>query len=326
MRIPFLRSGVEPDIDVNSYRAGMTTSDNSLFSYSPITERPALDWPGGARVAAYIGLNIEHFLIDRPSTSIWPGTADLVPDALNYGWRDYGPRVGIWRMIESLDRHGIRASVLLNSMAATRYPQVIKAGVERNWAWLAHGQTNSALHAGITRDEERRILAKVTDTITAATGQRPKGWMGPGLTETFATPELLAELGYGYVLDWTNDDQPYPLNVPGMLSVPYSVELNDLMLSARGVTGPEFVRMVKDAYEQLHADAAHGGRVLALALHPFVTGQAFRAKYFDQALEFLSGQPGVWLTTSDEIAEHYRRTAGSAPAEAGSATASPNGG
>ena len=285
---------------------------DSPFGYRPINERPPLDWPGGARVAAYIGLNVEHFLIDRPSTSIWPGTADLVPDALNYGWRDYGPRVGIWRMIESLDRHGVRASVLLNSMAATEYPQIIKAGVERDWAWLAHGQTNSILQAGMTLDEERRFLADVTDTITAATGRRPTGWMGPGLTETFSTPGLLAELGYGYVLDWTNDDQPYRLNTPGMLSVPYSVELNDLMLSDRGTTGPEFVQMVKDQYEQLRADAARGGRVMALALHPFVTGQAFRAKYFDQALAFLAGQPDIWLTTSDEIAEQYQRAAGSA--------------
>jgi peptidoglycan/xylan/chitin deacetylase (PgdA/CDA1 family) len=162
-------------------------------------------------------------------------------------------------MTESLDRHGIRASVLLNSMAATRYPQIIKAGVERNWAWLAHGQTNSALHAGLEPAAERRVLAEVTEAITAATGRRPAGWMGPGLTETFSTPHLLAELGYSYVLDWTNDDQPYRLSVPGMLSVPYSVELNDLMLSARGVTGPEFVQIVRDQYEQLRADAAHGG-------------------------------------------------------------------
>ena len=292
----------------------MTNAANSSpFGYSPITERPALDWPGGARVAVYVGLNVEHFLIDRPYTSIWPGTADLVPDALNYGWRDYGSRVGIWRMTESLDRHGVRASVLLNSMAASQYPQIVKAGVERNWAWLAHGKTNAILHAGMTLDEERRLLADITNTITAATGQRPAGWMGPGLTETFSTPGLLAELGYGYVLDWTNDDQPYRLNTPGMLSVPYSVELNDLMLSARGITGPEFVQIVKDQYEQLRADAIRGGRVMALALHPFVTGQAFRAKYFDQALEFLARQPDIWLTTSDEIAEHYRRTAGSTP-------------
>jgi peptidoglycan/xylan/chitin deacetylase (PgdA/CDA1 family) len=283
------------------------TTEHELFTYSPITERPQLSWPGGARVAAYIGLNVEHFLLDRPSTSIWPGTNDLVPDALNHGWRDYGVRVGIWRTIESLDRHGIRASVLLNSAVADHYPQIIKAGVDRNWAWLAHGQTNSILQTGMTRDEERHFLAEVVDTIAAATGQRPRGWMGPGLTETFNTPALLAELGLSYLLDWTNDDQPYRLTVPGMISVPYSVELNDLLLFGKGVTGPEFVQIVKDQYEQLHADSGTSGRVLALALHPFVTGQPFRHKYLDQALEYLAAQPDIWLTTSDEIAAHYQR-------------------
>ena len=152
---------------------------NELFDYSPIIERPPINWPGGARVAVYIGLNIEHFLVDRPSTSIFAGTADLVPDALNYGWRDYGVRVGIWRTIESLDRHGIRASVLLNSAVAEHYPQIIQAGLDRDWAWLAHGQTNSILQAGMAREEERRFLTDIVDTITAATGRRPHGWMGP---------------------------------------------------------------------------------------------------------------------------------------------------
>jgi allantoinase len=128
--------------------------------------------------------------------------------------------------------------------------------------------------------------------------------MGPGLTETHATPALLAELGLTYVLDWTNDDQPYELTVPGMLSVPYTVELNDLMLFGRSTTGDEYVQAVKDQHEQLHAE---GGRVMALALHPFVTGQAFRAKYLDRALEYVAAAPDTWLTTSDEIAEHYLR-------------------
>jgi peptidoglycan/xylan/chitin deacetylase (PgdA/CDA1 family) len=282
--------------------------ENTLFDYSPITERPTISWPGGARVAVYIGLNVEHFLVDRPSTSIWPGTADLVPDALNYGWRDYGARVGIWRVADILDRHGIRASVLLNSAVAEHYPQIIKAGLDRDWAWLLHGRTNSILHAGMSLEEERRLLTEMADTVAEATGRRPRGWMGPGLTETFDTPALLAELGFGYLLDWTNDDQPYPLNVPGMISVPYSVELNDLLLFDRGVTGPEFVQIVRDQYEQLHADAEHSGRVMALALHPFVIGQAFRARYLDQALAFLAAQPDVWLTTSDEIAAHYQHT------------------
>lgn len=285
-----------------------STADNRLFDYSPITERPRISWPGGARVAAYVGLNIEHFLIDRPSTSIWPGAADLVPDALNHGWRDYGVRVGIWRTIQSLDRHGIRASALLNSAVAEHYPQIIEAGIERDWAWLAHGKTNSILQTGMELDEERRFLTDVVDTIRTATGQRPQGWMGPGLTETFNTPALLAELGLSYVLDWTNDDQPYRLNVPGMISVPYSVELNDLILFGRGLTGPDFLRMVQDQYEQLRADSEHSGRVMALALHPFVIGQPFRHKYLDRALEFLAAQPDIWLTTSDEIAAHYQRT------------------
>jgi peptidoglycan/xylan/chitin deacetylase (PgdA/CDA1 family) len=154
--------------------------ENTIFDYSPITERPAIHWPGDTTVAVYVGLNVEHFLIDRPSTSIWPGTADLVPDALNYGWRDYGARVGVWRTMESLDRHGIRASVLLNSDVAHHYPQIIKAGLERNWAWLAHGKTNSILHTGMTEDEERRALTDIVETIATATGRRPRGWMGPG--------------------------------------------------------------------------------------------------------------------------------------------------
>lgn len=283
--------------------------ENTLFDYSPITERPAFTWPGGAKVACYIGLNIEHFRIDRPSTSIWPGTIDLVPDALNYGWRDYGPRVGVWRIVEALDRHGIRASTLLNSDVVEHNPQIVKAGLERGWAWLAHGKTNSEITAGMTEQEERDYLTAVVGTIAGATGQRPRGWMGPGLTETFATPGILADLGLSYVLDWTNDDQPYPLNVPGMLSVPYTVELNDLGIFAKGTTGSEFVQIIKDQYEQLLADAQGGAsRVMAIALHPFVTGQAFRVKYLDQALEYLAAQPDIWLTTTDEIAEHYQKT------------------
>jgi allantoinase len=281
--------------------------ENALYSYSPIMERPRISWPNGARVAFYVGLNVEHFELGKPSTSIWEGTAHLRPDPLNHGWRDYGPRVGIWRMMESFDRHAIRPSVLLNSDAAVHYPQIIEAGRRRNWAWLAHGKTNSILHAEMGPDEERHFLTNVVETIETATGQRPKGWMGPGLTETFETPRLLKELGFSYVLDWTADDQPFVLNEVGMISVPYSVELNDLLLfTSQGLSGEAFYRTVVDQFDQLYADSDASGRVMALALHPFVTGQAFRAKHLDRALEYIASHEGVWLTTSDEIAEHYR--------------------
>lgn len=282
--------------------------DNELYDYSPIIERDPIHWPDGARVAFYVGLNVEHFLLGRPSTSFYDGTAALVPDPLNHGWRDYGPRVGIWRLTEIFGRHGIRPSVLLNSDVAIEYPQIIKAGVERNWAWLAHGRNNSTLQAGMPADDERAYLANVVETIEQATGSRPRGWLGPALTETQQTPRLLAELGLNYLLDWTNDDQPYWLNAPGMLSVPYSVELNDLgLFTMRGLTGPQFLQTIKDQLDQLYADSASSGRVMALALHPFAIGQPFRAKYLDQALEYITGHPGVWLTTSDEIAAHFAR-------------------
>jgi allantoinase len=281
------------------------------YAYSPITERAPISWPEGKRVAFYVGLNVEHFRVDKPSTSLVEATSSLVPDALNHGWRDYGARVGIWRTIDALDRHRVPASVLLNSEAAEHYPQVVEAGLRRDWAWLAHGRTNSVLHAGLDREAERAELLDVVETIEKATGSRPHGWMGPALTETAATPELLAELGLRYVLDWTNDDQPYRLTVPGMLSVPYSVELNDLgLFEMKGFTGPEFLQMFVDHLDQLVRDSSASGRVMALALHPFVIGQPSRHRYLDQALEYAASHPQVWVTTSDAIAEHYERTSG----------------
>jgi allantoinase len=280
--------------------------NNELYEYSPIVERGRIEWPNGARLAFYIGLNVEHFEIGKPSTSIWSGTSQLQPDPLNHGWRDYGTRVGIWRLIDTFDRYGIRPSVLLNSDVCHHYPQIIRAGRDRDWAWLAHGKTNSLLHTDMTPAQERPFLENVLDTIAEATGKRPQGWMGPGLTETFDTPRILRSLGLSYVLDWCADDQPFPLNVPGMISVPYSVELNDIMLFvARSVSGEEFYRAVIDQFDQLYADSERSGRVMALALHPFVIGQPFRLRYLAKALEYITSHAGVWLTTSDDIAAHY---------------------
>lgn len=285
--------------------------ENQLYSYSPIVSRPKLEWPNAARVAFYVGLNIEHYLLDRPSTSIFPGTATLVPDPLNYGWRDYGPRVGIWRLIETLDRYCVRASVLLNADVCTHYPQIIAAGRARDWVWLAHGKNNSILQTGMDEHEERGYLTTMTDTIAAATGTRPRGWLGPALSETLNTPRLLQELGFSYVLDWCNDDQPYPLNLPGMLSVPYSIEINDITLfMGKSLSGSDFYQIVVDQFDQLNQDGEHQGRVMALCLHPFIIGQPFRHKYLEQALAYISSHDGVWLTTSDDIAAHCAAQAG----------------
>lgn len=276
--------------------------DNTLYDYSPIVSRPPLHWPGGARMAFYLGVNVEHYEVDKPATSIFAGTADFVPDPLNYGWRDYGMRVGIWRMLDVLDKHGLRASVLLNSDCCRHYREVIAAGRARDWAWVAHGKNNSTFQAGMTPERERLYLREVVDTITSATERPVRGWMGPGLSETFATPILLKELGLSYVLDWCADDQPFPLNVEGMMSVPYSVELNDVSLFVgKSLSGEDFYRLVVDHFEQLYQE---GGRVMALALHPFIIGQPFRSKYLDKVLGYITSHRDVWLTTSDEIAAH----------------------
>ncbi len=280
--------------------------DNKLYNYSPIVSRPKLSWPNGARVAFYIGLNVEHFEVDKPSTSIVPLTASFAPDPLNFGWRDYGARVGIWRMMDAFDRYGVRASVLLNADVCTHYPQIIEAGRKRNWAWLAHGKNNSTFQVGMALDDERKYLRDVVDTIAGATGQSIKGWLGPALTETFETPRLLKELGLTYVLDWCADDQPFALNVPGMMSVPYSIEINDITLFVgKSLSGEDFYRAVVDHFDQIYNESEDSGRVMALCLHPFVVGQAHRHKYLERALEYITRHQGVWLTTSDEIAAHY---------------------
>jgi allantoinase len=282
--------------------------DNQLYDYSPIIHRPRLELPNGARVAFWVGLNVEHYQVDKPSTSIFAGTAMLQPDPLNYGWRDYGPRVGIWRMMDVLDKHRLRASVLLNADVCERYPQIIEEGKRRGWAWLAHGKNNSIFEAGMSRDEERAYLGEVVATIARATGQQPRGWLGPALTETFDTPELLAELGLSYLLDWCNDDQPFPLKVRAgrMISVPYSIELNDISLFVgKSLSGQDFAQMVMDQFDVLYEEGQRSGRVMCLALHPFIINQPFRHKYLDQALGYIAGHDAVWLATSDEIAEWY---------------------
>jgi peptidoglycan/xylan/chitin deacetylase (PgdA/CDA1 family) len=286
--------------------------DNTLYAYSPIVDRPRLSLPNGARVAFWIGLNIEHYEIDKPSTSIFGGTAALQPDPLNYGWRDYGPRVGIWRMMDLLDKHHIRASVLLNSDVCERYPRIIEEGTRRGWAWLAHGKNNSIFEAGMTLEQERAYLSEVVRTITTATGQQPRGWLGPALTETFNTPNLLAELGLTYLLDWCSDDQPFPLSVDGhrMVSVPYSIEMNDVSLFVgKSLSPADFQQMVMDQFDVLYEEGAHNARVMCLALHPFIVNQPFRHKYLDRALKYITSHEQVWLATSDEIADWYLRNA-----------------
>jgi allantoinase len=279
------------------------------YRYWPITERPPVTWPGDRGLAVYIGLNIEHFHPGRPATSVSGLTAALPVDPMNHGWRDYGTRVGIWRMIELLDQLELPASALVNSEVCEHYPQIVAAGRERGWAWVAHGTTNSQLWTGLEPTEERALLAQIVTTLSDATGRRPRGWLGPALTETDATLSLLAELGFTYTLDWVADDQPVPLQGLGapFASVPYSMEVNDIpAVLERGFSGAQFGQLIVDQFDLMRAESARRpGGVFGIALHPFLVNQPTRHRYLAEALAHVAGHDDVWLTTSDAIADWY---------------------
>ncbi|HEY4008420.1 MAG TPA: polysaccharide deacetylase family protein [Pseudonocardia sp.] len=289
--------------------------DGPGYDYSPIIRRPVLELPEGKRLAVWIGVATEHYSYGTPALSLASFTSHLTPDPLNHGWRDYGPRVGMWRLVDILERFEIPVTSLLNSEVVERYPQIVEEGRERGWCWVGHGGNNSNFMTGLDRQAERDHLQRVTDAIAAATGARPRGWIGPALTESQHTNEILAELGYTYTLNWGIDDEPIPLRAGArqLISVPYSAELNDLPLFVlHGQTGPDFRDALIDQFDQLLAEGAQRPRIMGFGVHPFLTGQPYRAKHFITALEHMvAHRRDVWFTTSDEIAAWHAATSGS---------------
>jgi len=276
--------------------------------FVPITKRPILRWPNGARLAVWVVPNIEHFEEESLHGATIATPAAEAPDIPNYSWRDYGLRVGIWRTMETLRRLNIPGTVALNARVCELYPEVVSACVDLGWEFMGHGTTNSRTLSGLSEDDERRTIASVLGTIAAATGVAPKGWLGPALAETQHTLELLAEHGVQYVADWVNDEQPYPLHVANgtMTSIPYSIEINDIgTFMRRGFTGPEYQRMILDQFEVLYEESAITGKVMCIALHPFITGVPFRALHLDAALTLMREREGVWFATGSQIIDAY---------------------
>jgi peptidoglycan/xylan/chitin deacetylase (PgdA/CDA1 family) len=296
-----------------SQPAAGNPQEHDRFPYSAIVDRKPLRWPNGARVAVWVIPNIEHFLFDRPSTSITPVTTSLVPDVLNYSWRDYGVRVGVWRMMEVMERYGFRGTVALNSDVCERYPRIIEEGNKLKWEWMGHGTNNSTLINKQSEAEERALIAHVVGTIAKATGAHPRGWLSPALSESHRTLDILAENKIEYVANWVNDEQPYPMRVKSgtMLSMPYSLEINDIpALLDHHKSGEEFGQMIRDQFDVLYEDGAKTGRVLAISLHPFLIGHPHRSKYFAQALAHISSRQEVWLATGSEIVDWYKQESG----------------
>ncbi len=283
--------------------------DHDRFLYSAIVDRPPLRWPNGARVALWVIPNIEHFLFDRPSSSVIEATTRFVPDILNYSWRDYGVRVGIWRLMEVMEKYGVKGTAALNSDVCRHYPRIIDEGNALGWEWMGHGTNNSTPINDQSETEEQALLNSVVETITKSTGNSPRGWLSPALSETHRTLDLLAEAGIQYVANWVNDEQPYPMKVKSgsLLSLPYSIEINDYTaFLEQGQSGEAFARRICDQFDGLYEDGAKSGRVMAICLHPFLIGHPHRSKYLASALGHITSHPNVWVTTGGEIADWYR--------------------
>jgi peptidoglycan/xylan/chitin deacetylase (PgdA/CDA1 family) len=282
--------------------------DNTRYEFSPITRRPAFRWPHGERLAVWVCYNIEHFKIDVPATSVASGLAQLKPDVINYAWRDYGLRVGIWRNIEAMDRLGLPGSVTLNAEVCQHEPAVVEEMARRNWCFLGHGLTNSQLLSGLPEAEERKVITETVTMIEKATGKRPIGWLGPALAETFATPELLVEARVKYVCDWVCDDQPFLMKVKNgrLISVPYSMHINDIpLVLEQRVLGDAFGQAICDQFDVLYREGAIIPRTMAIAVHPFLVGIPHLSKHFHRALEYIAGHKDVWFCTGDDIANWY---------------------
>jgi peptidoglycan/xylan/chitin deacetylase (PgdA/CDA1 family) len=282
--------------------------ENPFYSYTPIVRRPQRGFPNRESVAVWIGLNLEHYEYGTPALSLAQFTAGLVPDPLNHGWRDYGPRVGVWRLVEMFDQLGVRPTAIVNSDVCDRHPAIVEAGVERGWTWVAHGRNNSTWQTGLEPEQERAYIAEVADRIEKATGSRPRGWLGPALTASPATIGLLSELGFRYTLDWGADDLPFQFDLAevDLVSVPYSTELNDIPFYVlHGQSGAEFRGALIDQFDQLRADGRSRPRVMGFGVHPFLSGQPYRARYLREALEHMAAHDDVWFATADEIADWY---------------------
>lgn len=293
----------------------MTPRRYGPMRWLPMPARVPLRWPNGARLALWVNPNIEFFGLD----DVMPGNNNErvardhahVPNVRNWSLRDYGNRVGVWRLMETLSRHGVRATPALNSEVCLHHPEIIAEANRLGWELMGHNITNALRLTEMKPEDERQSILTALDTIERVSGQRPKGWLGAGLAETWNTLEYLSEGGVRYVCDWVNDDQPYTMQLgsPAMVSLPYSVQINDVPAYFDFKQSvPEFEAMIKRQFDTLYREAEHSGRVMAIAVHPFVTGQAHRISALDNALRYIVSHADVWLATGWEIVQAYQQT------------------
>jgi allantoinase len=282
------------------------------FPYVPMPNRPKLTWPNGARIALWVAPNIEFFGLDsnvpgKDNARIPPDKA-WYPSVRNWAVRDYGNRVGIWRIFDVMSKHKIRGTAPLNSRICDEHPQIIDTALELGWEFMGHNQTNSIRCVDVRPEDERQEIRATLDRIAKSSGRRPVGWLGAGTAETWDTIDHLVAENCTYVGDWTNDEQPYIMTVNGkkLVSIPYTSEINDVTCYFSHLLTPDdYEKALRRHFDVLYRDGAQNGRVLGIPIHPFITGSPQRIDAFDSALSYMLSHAGVWVATGSEIVDWY---------------------
>jgi peptidoglycan/xylan/chitin deacetylase (PgdA/CDA1 family) len=279
--------------------------------YSAVVDRPPLGLPGGARVIVWPVVNVEVWDIGRPMPrQVLPPPTGVtqLPDVPHWGWHEYGMRVGFWRMKALLDELGIVPSLSINARVCLDYPRVARAAREAGWEFMGHSYDQRPIHL---EPDQAGMIRRSVKVLREFSGRRPVGWMGPGLTETVDTPELLAAAGIKYLADWVVDDEPCTIRIRGgtLVTLPYTLELNDIaMMVVQHHAAAEFVSRCMDTFECLYREGRERPKVMAIAVHPYISGVPHRIKYFEAVLRKLARRKGVLVWNGAQILDWYLKT------------------
>lgn len=289
----------------------ITLPTHDRYDYSAITDRADYDWPGGKRLAVYIGLNLEHFAFGEGlGAEIAPGGPQ--PDVLNYAWRDYGNRVGAWRMLDLFNALDLPVSVLANSVMYDYAPDLMAAFSARGDEIVGHGRTNSERQSVLSPEDEDALILEATEVLTKAEGKAPKGWLSPWIAESRVTPDLLRKAGYTYTLNWCMDDQPVWMRTDHgpLLSIPYPQEANDIpSIVARKDGAAAFADMIIDNFDEMLEQSQAQPLVMGIALHPYLVGQPYRLRHLRRALTHIcQRRDDIWITQAQSIYEVISRS------------------